>query len=171
MNPRDFLDVADELAGGPGEAHWRTSIGRANYTAFHVARQLFRDVGFAVPRSEQAHAYLRLRLNNSQHPDVIEAGRQLSELRGLRNTADYDVEEPFRDDDLAMATWLAMDVVRVLDDLRVHDVVRARVVQATRDYERDVLGEGPGAPRRPDLTAPLQLVFSELSTSPESSFG
>jgi uncharacterized protein (UPF0332 family) len=70
MNPHDFLEVANELVTGIREADWRSAVGRAYHAAFHVARNLFQLSGFSVPRGEQAHAYLWLRLTNSGHPDV-----------------------------------------------------------------------------------------------------
>ena len=58
MNPRDFLDVADELIAGPSEAYWRSSVSRAYYAAFHVADQLLTQCGFVVPHSERQRIYL-----------------------------------------------------------------------------------------------------------------
>ncbi len=74
MNFRDFLTVAATLAAGSTEADWRSSISRAYYAAFHVACDLLRDLHFTVPNSERAHAYLWLRLSNSGHSDVRNAG-------------------------------------------------------------------------------------------------
>jgi hypothetical protein len=58
MTGHDFLPLARQLATGATEADWRTSVGRAYYAAFHVARQLLQDVRFRVPHAEQAHRYL-----------------------------------------------------------------------------------------------------------------
>src|SRR5437870_13362662 len=91
MNGRDFLSVAKDLLTSPTEAAWRTSVSRAYYAAFYVARQLLEDLGFAVPRGERAHAYLWLRLSNCGEPRVQDAGRRLNTVRGQRNRADYDV--------------------------------------------------------------------------------
>ena len=65
MNPREFLDLAGEWAAGTREGEWRSAVSRAYYAAFHVARTLLQDCGFAVPAAEQAHAYLWLRLANA----------------------------------------------------------------------------------------------------------
>jgi len=53
MSGRDFLPLAQRLAAGPTEAEWRTAVSRAYYAAFHVARLLMTDLGFAVPRDER----------------------------------------------------------------------------------------------------------------------
>src|SRR4051794_10116309 len=95
MNARDFLEVAWDWVGGTREAEWRSAASRAYYAAFHVARELLQGCGFDVPATEQAHAYLWLRLSNANHPDVTDAGSKLQELRAHRNWADYDLSRPF----------------------------------------------------------------------------
>ena len=52
MNWRDFLTLATRLAGEATEAEWRTGVSRAYYAAFHVARDLFADLQFAVDHGE-----------------------------------------------------------------------------------------------------------------------
>jgi hypothetical protein len=94
MNERDFLRLARALAAGATEADWRTAVGRAYYTAFHVARRLLEDLGFAVPRADRAHTYLAFRLQNSGDPAVSQAGTDLHTLRQDRNHADYDLWRP-----------------------------------------------------------------------------
>ena len=41
MKPRDFLDLADELVIGSGEAEWRSAVSRAYYAAFRLPDTLF----------------------------------------------------------------------------------------------------------------------------------
>ena len=67
MNFRDFLPLAETLAQSDGEAAWRTSVSRAYYTAFHVACNFMTSLGFAVPKTDRAHGYLWLRLDNAGH--------------------------------------------------------------------------------------------------------
>ena len=139
MNPRDFLEVAAEWSIGSREAEWRSTVSRGYYAAFHVARTLLVRTGFAVPAGPQAHGYLNLRLQNSGHAEVNQVGASLAALRSLRNQADYDLDHPFEQEWAFIRVQNVVDVVRFLDDLaRVPDVL-ARVVQAIRDYERDVL--------------------------------
>jgi hypothetical protein len=85
MNWRDFLILAARLAAGNNEADWRTAVSRAYYAAFHVARPLFSDLGFTVPRADRAHQYLVYRLSNSGDAAVEQAGRDPETLRRLRN--------------------------------------------------------------------------------------
>jgi uncharacterized protein (UPF0332 family) len=141
MNPRAFLNVADDLLDGNDEEQWRSAVSRAYYAAFHVARQLLVRCGFVVPRAERAHAYVTMRLANSGHPDIGDAGDRLEMLRRARNIADYDLDSayPFAraHDDVSSAR----EIIRLLDEVRNHDPARDRITQAMRDYERDVLKE------------------------------
>ncbi|HEY7154407.1 MAG TPA: hypothetical protein VH575_10655 [Gemmataceae bacterium] len=94
MDETGFLNVADVLSRGDTEAEWRSAISRAYYAAFHKARRLLWQGGFAVPAADTAHAYLWLRLSNCKHPDIIELGHKLGHLRGMRNRADYNMDVP-----------------------------------------------------------------------------
>lgn len=139
MNPRSFLDVAGEWAVGTCEAEWRSAASRAYYAAFHVAGRLLRQVGFAVPPDQGAHAYVWLRLSNTRVSLIDEAGRRLQSLRRARGWADYDLDRVF-DEMLAVAQVNeAMSVITSLDDLATTPAILAEVVTAIREYERDVL--------------------------------
>jgi uncharacterized protein (UPF0332 family) len=139
MTPRDILDVADELCMGLTEAEWRAAVSRAYFAAFHAARRLLRDAGFDVPRADQAHAYLWLRLSNCGHPDVEDAGRRLNVMRGLRNWADYDLDQPFGHAAAVGEVQSADDILRLLEALPTTPATLAQITVAIRDYERDVL--------------------------------
>ena len=127
MNFRDYLTVATRLMAGATEADWRSAISRAYYAAFHVGCDLLRTLGFRVPRADRAHAFVWLRLSNSGHPDVNQAGSDLNQFRGERNRADYDARSTFRQATafglVGFVIWLANApphfhaiVVRMQDD-------------------------------------------------------
>jgi uncharacterized protein (UPF0332 family) len=139
MKARDFLDVADQLIGEITEAHWRTAVGRAYYAAFHAARDLLRSCGFDVPRGEQAHAYLWLRLSNSGHPDVANAGMELNDLRRLRNWSDYDLDQPLNHVTAAAQLRSADSVLQVLELIPTMPTLQLQITDAMKIYERDVL--------------------------------
>jgi hypothetical protein len=139
MNPHDILDLADELSTGIREVDWRTAVSRAYFAAFHVARLFMGRLGFAVPRGDQAHAYLWLRLSNCGHPDVEGAGRDLNELRRLRNWADYDLDQPFAHMIAIDQVQTAMDIIQVLDTALTTPPVLTAVTDTIKIYERDVL--------------------------------
>src|SRR5262245_49588144 len=138
MNWRDFLVLATRLATGTTEADWRTAVSRAYYAAFRVARRLFADLSFVVPRADRAHQYLVFRLSNSGESAVEQAGRDLETLRRLRNRADYDEVPALTQSQAAAAVQLADGIIQVLDAAR-QDPVRTRMRDAMIVYERDVL--------------------------------
>jgi uncharacterized protein (UPF0332 family) len=149
MTPRDLLDLADELSTDDREAAWRTSAHCAYYAAFHAARILLTQAGFAVPDADRAHGYLWLRLQNSGHPEVVQAGRQLNEARSIRNHADYDFAAAF-DRKLATRQVARADaILELMEQVAESPETLAKITQAVRDYERDALGEqtwsGPAA--------------------------
>jgi len=149
MNPLDMLRVVDELIGGAEEAFWRSAISRIYYAAFHVARGLLLSCGFAVPLDQRAHAYLWRRLSHSGHPDVAAAGATLWRLRRDRNGADYHLDRPVSHDLAVRDYELALDGIRLLQAAAVDPVVRPRITQTIKTYERDVLLEVTWRPLTP----------------------
>ena len=89
---RNFLTLAESWIKGSTEAEWRSPVSRGYYAAFHVAKQFMEDLGFLIPRGDQAHAYLWLRLSNSADSQLQLAGSDLNGLRRDRNRADYEVK-------------------------------------------------------------------------------
>ena len=139
MDETGFLDTADDLSTGLREADWRSAISRAYYAAFHKARWILLRSGFAVPHGYQAHAYLWMRLNNSQHPDVVMAGVKLNLLRRARNRADYDFNVSVDQAEGFDAVRVAADIVELLHHLANEPPILTRVIDAIKSYERDVL--------------------------------
>ena len=138
MNFRDFLTLAATLAAGATEAEWRSAVSRAYYAAFHLACDLLRDLGFTVPHSERAHAYLWLRLSNSGHPDGRNAGLNLRQLRQQRTRADYDPLRTVSATTAANDLQTAEEIIRVLD-AAAQDPPRTQIMDAMKIYARDVL--------------------------------
>jgi uncharacterized protein (UPF0332 family) len=139
MNPRDFLEVADELAAGTREAEWRSAVSRAYYAAFHQTRNVLRQFGFSIPVANQAHAYLWLRLANSGQPDLKQAGADLNNLRSMRNRADYDLEQPFLHAVAIGQVAIAEKVIQVLETVITLPHLVTQVIETIQVYERDVL--------------------------------
>jgi len=139
MNERDFLKLAAVLAGGSTKAEWRTSVSRAYYAAFHVARRLLEDLGFTVPRADRAHTYLSFRLQNCGNLLVGEAGADLHALRQYRNQADYDLHLNVSRSVAAAQVLVAEEIIQKLDAART-EPTRTQITDAMRIYERTVLG-------------------------------
>lgn len=138
MNWRDLLPLAARLAAGTSEADWRTAVSRAYYAAFHVARHLFADLRFVVPRADRAHQYLVFRLSNRGEAVVEQVRRDLETLRRLRNRADYDETPALPQPQAAAAVQVAEGIIRVLDAAR-QEPTRTRIRDEMVVYERDVL--------------------------------
>jgi hypothetical protein len=139
MNPRDNLDLAEELCDGIREVDWRTATSRAYFTAFHEARLFLGRLGFVVPRADQAHAYLWLRLANCGQPDLNHAGANLQDLRRLRNWADYDNDRDFEHSIAFDQVLTAAGIIQLLDAASATPSVLGRITDAIKIYERDVL--------------------------------
>jgi uncharacterized protein (UPF0332 family) len=139
MKPRDFLDIADDLAAGIKEAGWRSAVSRAYYAVFHGARALLQDSGFTVPAADQAHSYLWKRLSNSGHPDAIQVGRDMIHLRNKRNWADYDLEIEMDQTTAMSFVQMADTMIELLEEVGSEPAIRTAITETMKVYERDVL--------------------------------
>jgi uncharacterized protein (UPF0332 family) len=139
MTGRDFLSLAARLASGTEEADWRTAVSRAYYAAFHTARSLLTELGFAVPREERAHKYLSFRFSNAQVGRAARVGLDLDNLRTERNRADYDLDDPFDAADALQQVQIAQQMLQALDALG-NEPERTALTDAIKTYERTVLG-------------------------------
>ena len=138
MDFRDFLSLAVTLSNGTTEAEWRSASSRADYAAFHVARQLLLALGFHVPQADRAHGYLWLRLSNAGVADVKNAGSLLNDLRRERNRADYDDHRTITQAQALQNVQFAEEVIQALDAAAV-EPVRTQITDVMKIYERDVL--------------------------------
>src|SRR5262249_36269960 len=116
------------------------AVSRADYAAFHVARELLEQLGFSAPRAEQAHAYLWLRLHNCGDPQVQRAGADLNRLRRGRNYADYELHRPQRQAIASARVHMGQRVIQTLDAATT-EPTRTQITDAMKIYERDVLQE------------------------------
>jgi uncharacterized protein (UPF0332 family) len=139
MDGSSFLEVAERLLDGETEADWRSAVSRAYYAAFHVGRQFLMDCGFHIPRNEQAHAALILRLGNSKYPQMIDSGRYLSDLRASRNAADYDLNFSFAHTEACDLEITAANIIEIIQLVAKEPTVKAKITDAIKTYERDVL--------------------------------
>jgi uncharacterized protein (UPF0332 family) len=137
MDEREFLALAKFLVVQTGQAAWRSGISRAYYAAFHVARRLLEDIGFVVPRAERAHSYLWLRLTNCGDATVQRAASNLNSLRGQRNRADYDLQQPLKQTTAQAQVQVAEQIIQLLDS--IVDPMRTQIRDEMKKYERDVL--------------------------------
>jgi hypothetical protein len=83
FNPREFLEVANELGQHTDEARLRTAVGRAYYSVFLEARDKLGLGG----QSRHIHGQVIGRLRDKDPA----AGNQLDKLETLRGEADYQL--------------------------------------------------------------------------------
>lgn len=119
----EYLDLAQELAGHAPiftsqEAKSRAAISRAYYAAFCKSRNHLRDADHRpVPRSAQAHTYVRKEFDQSA--DKVRKGlaKNLERLRIKRNAADCDDAVVNLPSETTFALTLAQKVISDLSTL------------------------------------------------------
>lgn len=118
VTPDEIFAVAEGLSIQKTEAAWRSSISRAYYACFHVARQISR----VRPKGHDSHAQVWSAihgLSRTKHPgyEWIAASKKGQALKTRREQADYEVDSPLTHqeclDVLAQARRL-MDSLRKL---------------------------------------------------------
>jgi uncharacterized protein (UPF0332 family) len=138
MTGADFLALATRLVTASTEADWRTATSRAYYAVFHTARDLFESLGFRVPRADQAHHYLYLRLYNCANATLRITADDLHNLRRRRNEADYDLHFLHSRQEAAKLIVLASGVMQSLAAAS-SEPTRTQITATMKDYERNVL--------------------------------
>ena len=91
MNGEEFLNVAIRPSARADEASPRSSVSRAYYGVFHLARGFVRECGVQLPKTGDVHSKLQWCLQRSEDARVTEAAAIVSMLRKARNSADYDL--------------------------------------------------------------------------------
>ena len=98
VTPREILDSAVALGRGEAEVDWRNACSRAYYAAFHRCRQIVHAYEPHVDTAgAEAHRVVADILTEPSRERVaVGLGYMLRQCRGLRNAADYDVDDDFR---------------------------------------------------------------------------
>jgi hypothetical protein len=138
ITPDDLLALADVLVQGTTETEWRAAVSRAYFAAFPVAHDFLRSLRFRVPQGDRAHAYLWLRLSNSGHPPLDQAGNDLNISRRDRNFAEYETGGTLSQADARIQVLAAHRIVGTIRAC-LADPPRSQIRDAVRDYERNVL--------------------------------
>ncbi len=141
MKAREFLEVAEDLLTELREGAWRSAVSRAYYAVFHTASLLLQQRGFVVPQGDRAHGHLWLRISNCGYAPLEKVGRDLSYLRTVRNTADYDLNYSLGQATASRHVQLASDSIDLLEQAAGMPTVLTQITDAMRNYERDVLKE------------------------------
>lgn len=119
----EYLDVAKELASVANssanrEAKLRSAISRAYYAAFINARNHLRDrEGLLIPRTSEAHKYVRDQFYYSSDSVRQSLGEKLLRLRDFRRQADYVDSFPGLVGITQTALKLSEEVIAILNSL------------------------------------------------------
>ena len=136
---QDILRLAGKLSVASTETEWRSAASRAYFAAFHRVRILLLGMGFEVPRGDQSHGYLWRRLQSCQTTSIGVAGTLLSQLRGVRNRADYDLNVEFLQREAMYCVESAADIFQVVERLSPDD--RQQALETMKEFEQNILRE------------------------------
>ena len=90
MDPRKFLELAEQLTQRSDPAELRTATGRAYYAVFNVAVEILDQI-IPLSKGAAAHGQVQRILTNCGDIDLITAGRKLGNLHSRRIDADYEM--------------------------------------------------------------------------------
>lgn len=91
MNPADFQTHAEELVRDGRPANCRSAVSRGYYAAHHATVEILFQVGVRAPKDARCHvaAFNALISASGVDQEFSDAGSDLVDLHGKRNTADY----------------------------------------------------------------------------------
>lgn len=93
MQGREFFELAVQLSNGSRPSETRSSVSRAYYGAFHVAREFVHtECRVALPPDATAHKKLHELFEACGLAILVTVGRRLASLREARNYADYRLD-------------------------------------------------------------------------------
>lgn len=145
MQPLEFCHLAERLIlSEKNPAGFRTAVSRSSYGAFHQARDFLERASIHLIATNP-HVEVPAILANSGDNDVDEAVRLLTELRTMRNVADYDLNEKRVEDEALVTECLAdaRDVIAQLNGCRLSATRSAAVTAQARANANRLRGLPP----------------------------
>jgi uncharacterized protein (UPF0332 family) len=113
FDPLDFLKLAEELSSETDEASWRTSISRAYYSMFLLARE---EVKKRVSNNldlKRAGSH-QVIINTLKELQFYNIADKLNGLRLMRVNADYCLDININHDSVNKALQLAKDIYELI---------------------------------------------------------
>ncbi len=145
MDPLAFLVLAKKLLDAEkNPAGRRSAVSRAYYAAFNVAAEFFAALGHQVPKDAGGHKKAYYYLNNCNDKLLIAVGGDLDDLRGIRNDADYDMNDKQVEKEDNVRAWVdvADVIIKRLDECKNGPVQRRKdVAEAVEDYKKKTEGK------------------------------
>src|SRR5688572_427716 len=143
----DFLRLARKMVvtHRAEPAALRTVVSRAYYAVFH-AKLYLEQLGFAVPRTENAHLFVQVRLLHANQVEASEIGALLANLHERRKRADYDLADvSFETLEFAAEAVHRADRVRGKLDLCEQEPARTQVKDGIDAYHKSISPATPNA--------------------------
>lgn len=136
MRPRQFLDLAADLAENTDPAACRSAISRAYYAAFHGAANFLRRMGFHPPKKDY-HVVLQRRLLASQDKELEKAGSDLGDFHVKRIRADYKLDDKASESqsNARAAVREATRILETLDSCPIHGERWHKIKEAIQRLE------------------------------------
>ena len=96
MLPEVFLEIAKDWSENNSdcEAHTRSAISRAYYAAFHCCKGTLTTLGIQPDGVGGSHQKVIDALKSCKDKELVALGRKLSDLKVMRESADYDIRFP-----------------------------------------------------------------------------
>src|SRR5262245_31169502 len=121
MRPREFLELATQLAEGSRPAEHRSAISRAYYAVFNSGEEFFERMGLRRVKGDY-HVILQRRLLNSADTELTRVGSRLSSLHAKRVLADYKLADKTVEtgESARAAVQRATEMIDVLDNCAIY---------------------------------------------------
>lgn len=116
-----YVDLSAELINHQRtpllkDAYLRSAVSRSYYGVFCIARALLINRTVYFPR-EDIHKFVREEFNRAHSNREKQIGTKLLRLWTERKAADYEEDEAFNDERAKTAYRLAVDTVKLLEEL------------------------------------------------------
>jgi uncharacterized protein (UPF0332 family) len=96
MDGSEFIEFSRNVSqqASVGPAGYRSSVSRAYYGAFHIARSVLYAFNFYCRDKNSEHRWVQRHFLNCTTPIAVEIGKLLENLHESRKAADYDIHKP-----------------------------------------------------------------------------
>ena len=136
MDPKEFNNLASELAADRTPVKVRTAINRAYYAALLIGFELLRDrLGIPMRRTGDRHQDVKTYLNNSGDREFEEVSTILGTLQRDRIQADYYPENE-NVERLTKAQSSVEQAKSIIETMRadINEPRCSQIIKSIRDY-------------------------------------
>ena len=149
MDPRDFLNLANELLKDDKPSNNRTAISRSYYAAYNVAVHLLEKSSANIQKNTSGHGEVKNYLGNCGIKDLEEAQSKLTALHGDRIKADYRLKEykAEKKDNAVKAVLTSKLIIDTFDRYNSREK-RKNLAKGVEIYEQKIspASKGPSKP-------------------------